>query len=631
MRYSDDRPNSSSASFSAVSSTSAPSSSATPFPGAAGIGDSFYPGFGNGGYDVQHYDLNLNITDVATSALTGVATIAANATQDLSRFNLDFIGFAIDQITVSGKPATYSRDGQELTITPAEPIANRDPFTVEVKYNGSPTQITSVALPVLTGWVSYGDGSFVLSEPDGAANYYPVNDHPLDKATYKFTVTVPDPYEVAANGVLQEAIDQGDTTTYTFETRDPLASYLTTVNISDFDLQTGQSANGIPIRNYFGVGIAADLLKPFERQPEMLSFFSSIFGDYPFDVYGAVVMNTETGSALETQTLSIFGLDQLGRPDSEEVVAHELSHQWFGDSVSLADWRDIWLNESFATYSQGLWVEHSQGHEALDQWVTDEYNSVAGNFDQLVPPGKPMPDDLFNSGVYDWGALGLHALRLQLGDDDFFQTLKTYFDRNKGGNVTPDDLISAAEDVSGQELNPFFDRWFYSETLPAIPELGLSADPLVGKSGVNLSDYAGQTVKATVDISEETVAYHNQGGFYAVDNPEGVVVDPVTGTRIKPGEAGYAEAALKQSVKPSGASGDREETLTLQGGFYYIPYLIANGNPQAFYTPFKAANQDKLSHVQFSAPGTYRFEDLLYLGDKDFNDFNVTVKVSPLP
>jgi aminopeptidase N len=610
-----------------VSSPSDQPTSTTPSSGAAGIGDSLYPGFGNGGYDVQNYDLNLEVSDIVTSALTGVATIAANATQDLSSFNLDFIGFAIDSITVNGKPATYSREGQELTVTPAEPIYRDDPFTVEVKYNGSPEQITSVALPVLTGWVSYGDGSFVLSEPDGAANYYPVNDHPLDKATYKYTVTVPDPYQVAANGTLTGAIDDGSKTTYTFETRDPLASYLTTVNISSFNPQMGQVADGIPIRNYFGVGISAELLKPFEKQPEMLSFFSSIFGDYPFDVYGAVVMNTETGSALETQTLSIFGLDQLGRPDSEEVVAHELSHQWFGDSISLADWSDIWLNESFATYSQGLWVEHSQGHEALDQWVTDEYNSVAGNFDQLLPPGKPAPDDLFNSGVYDWGALGLHALRLQIGDDAFFQTLKTYSDRHKGGNVTPEDFISAAEDASGEELHPFFDRWFYSDTLPDIPELGLSADPLLGKSGVNLSDYAGQTVKAAVKVSEETVAYHNQGGFYAVDNADGTVADPVTGTAIAPGEAGYAEAALKHSVK---LTGDGEETLTLQGGYYYVPYLIADGNPADFYTPFKAANQDKLSHVQFSAPGTYRFEDLLYLGDKDFNDFNVSVKLFPV-
>ncbi|MBD3883324.1 M1 family peptidase [Phormidium tenue FACHB-886] len=612
---------------SAATSSSTRSIASNPTAGAAGIGDSFYPGFGNGGYDVQTYTLDLNVSDVATSTLTGVTTIAANATQDLSSLNLDFIGFAIDEITVNGKPATYSREGQELTITPAEPVANNDSFTVEVKYNGAPTQITSVAIPVLTGWVNFGEGSFVLSEPDGPANFYPVNDHPLDKASYKFRVTVPDPYEVAANGILKETIDNGDTTTYTFEARDPMASYLTTVDISDFDLQTGQSAEGIPIRNYFGVGIAEDLLEPFDRQPEMLSFFSSIFGEYPFDVYGSVVMDTETGSALETQTLSIFGLDQLGRADTEEIVAHELSHQWFGNSVSLADWSDIWLNESFATYSQGLWIEHSQGRNALDEWVTDEYNAIAGNFDQFLPPGEPQPDDLFNSGVYDWGALGLHALRLEIGDDNFFETLRTYYDRNKGGNVTPEDFISAAEDVSGQELNPFFDRWFYSETLPEIPELGLSADPLLGRNGVNLSELTDQTVQVRVTVSEETVAYNNKGGFYKVDNASGIVADPLTGARISPGDPGYAEAALKQSVKTLDGG---EETLSLEGGFYYVPYLIADGNPNDFYTPFRTANLDKLSHVEFSAPGTYSFEDLLYLGDRDFNDFNLDVKVLPV-
>ena len=266
-----------------------------------------------------------------------------------------------------------------------------------------------------------------------------------------------------------------------------MASYLTTVDISrGFDVETEAGPNGIPIRNYFADGISEDLLKPFELQPEMLAFFSNIFGPYPFDVYGSVVMNTETGSALETQTLSIFGLDQLGRTpaysgafssSTEEIVAHELSHQWFGDSVSLADWSDIWLNESFATYSQGLWIEHSQGREALDQWVKNKYNTVVDSLDELVPPGEPPADDLFNTSVYDWGALGLHALRLQIGDNAFFDTLKTYYDRFKSGNVTHEDFIGVAEEVSAQELSAFFDSWFYSKDLPPIPELGLSSAP----------------------------------------------------------------------------------------------------------------------------------------------------------
>ncbi|MBD2104944.1 M1 family aminopeptidase [Leptolyngbya sp. FACHB-261] len=459
---------------------------AAPSAGAAGVGDSLYPGFGNGGYDVQNYTVDLNVSDVDTSTLTGITTIEAEATQGLTSFNLDLIGFSVDSITVNGKPATYSRDGQELTITPAETLAEGEAFTVKVNYNGSPEQITSVAIPVLTGWVIFDGGSFVLSEPDGAANYYPVNDHPLDKASYTFRVTVPEPFEVAANGVLEQTIDNGNTTTYIFEARDPMASYLTTVNISQFDLDTDGTANGIPIRNYFAEGIAPDLLKPFDLQPEMLTYFSELFGPYPFDVYGSVVMNTDTGAALETQTLSIFGTGQLGRnpaflggfaSSTEEVVAHELAHQWFGNSVSLADWSDIWLNESFATYSQGLWIENTQGRDALDEWVVNKYNTVVDAKAELVAPGLPPADDLFNSGVYDWGALALHALRLEVGDTDFFDTLQTYYERYRNGNVTSEDFFGVAEEVSGQELSAFFQDWIYSGEIPPIAQLGLSSDP----------------------------------------------------------------------------------------------------------------------------------------------------------
>jgi Peptidase family M1 domain/Peptidase M1 N-terminal domain/RTX calcium-binding nonapeptide repeat (4 copies) len=453
----------------------------TAAPGANGVGDSLYPGFGNGGYDAQHYTLDLNVTDVATSTLTAVTTLEAIATQDLSSFNLDFIGFDINGITVNGKSATFSRDGQELTITPNEFLAAGNPFTVDVAYSGAPTPINSVAFtfPVPTGWVISEGGNFVLSEPDGAANYYPVNDHPLDRASYTFRITVPEPFEVAANGVLEQTLDNGDTTTYTFEARDPMVSYLTTVNIYDgFNLETSTSAGGVPIRNYFATGIPEEKLALFSLQPTMVDFFSQIYGAYPFELYGAVVVNAETGSALETQTLSIFGVDTLERPDLEETIAHEISHQWLGDSVAVSDWKDIWLNESFATYAQGLWLEYSRGGAAIDQWVKEQYDFLAERFETLVVPGAPPADDLFNSGVYEWGALGLHAVRLAIGDDAFFASLRTYYDRYQGCNVTPEDLISVVAEVSQQDVQFLFDRWIYSDTLASIPELGLFAGTL---------------------------------------------------------------------------------------------------------------------------------------------------------
>ncbi|MDQ2693039.1 MAG: M1 family metallopeptidase [Chloroflexota bacterium] len=445
-------------------------------PGAPGVGDSLYPLLGNGGYDVQHYTLDITVNNVLRGELEGTTTIEARATQDLSSFNLDFIRFDIEVVRVKGQPAEFRQTPHELTVTPSEPLMENEPFTVEVQYQGSPETIRGSGFQV--GWFTFEGGSFVFSEPNGAATFFPVNDHPLDKATYTFQVTVPDPYEVAANGVLTETIDQGETTTFVFEARDPMASYLATIGIDEFDVETSQSATGVPIRNYYPTGSPESINDPFERQPEMLDFYSEVFGAYPFEVYGAIVVDTEIGAALETQTLSIFGIeiaDPNNLEEAEGVVAHELAHQWFGNSVSVADWRDIWLNEGFATYADGLWTEHTRGREALDDWIREVYDAVSENRERMSPPGEPPADSLFNPGVYYWGALTLHALRLEVGDDVFFEILKTYHERYKGGSARTADFIAVAEEVSGKELSTFFDSWLYSEQLAPIPEMGLEA------------------------------------------------------------------------------------------------------------------------------------------------------------
>jgi aminopeptidase N len=188
-------------------------------------------------------------------------------------------------------------------------------------------------------------------------------------------------------------------------------------------------------------------------------------------------MNTEFGAALENQTLSIYGMDMIDVEDvegTELTVAHELSHQWFGDSVSVADWSDIWLNEGFATYSEGLWIEHLHGREALDAWVKSQYADAVES--SYPSPGNPPADDLFNGGVYVWGGLTLHALRLEVGDEAFFQILKTYFEHYKEGNATTDDFIAIAEKVSGKDLTKFFDNWLHSEKIPPIPVMGLGVE-----------------------------------------------------------------------------------------------------------------------------------------------------------
>jgi len=448
-----------------------------PQPGSPGVGDSLYPGFGNGGYDVQHYTLDL-IVDPASSFIVGETTIEATATQDLSAFNLDLIGLEVGAITVDGEPAEFSREGQELTITPAAPIRSGAEFVTVISYTGVPENIYSVAIPVLTGWVFYGDGIFVLSEPDGAANFYPVNDHPLDKATYTLRVTVPKPYSVAMNGIVTEITDNGDTTTTVSEVNHPMASYLTTINIAQFELVEDGEVDGVPIRNYFDVGLSDAGRANFARQAEMMVYFESLFGDYPFDVYGSVVLNTETGTALETQTLSIFGIDMIDENDplaGESTVAHEIVHQWFGNSVTLADWRDIWLHEAWGTYGEGLWIEYNDGRAALDSWIHETYAYISEQVEFLSPPGSPPADDLFNTSVYYWGALALHALRVRVGGETFFQIAREWHARYQYGNAGTAEFIDVVNDITGQDYTAFFESWLYSGDLPAIPEMALGS------------------------------------------------------------------------------------------------------------------------------------------------------------
>lgn len=447
-----------------------------PRTGSAGLGDSLYPWSGNGGYDVERYELVLDVHDVNTGELSARATLHASAAQDLERFNLDFIGLTIDALRVNGNAASYSRAGQELTIEPAGALRAGDAFSVEVDYHGTPAQRQSAASPASAGWVTTGDGRiFVVSEPDGAPNFFPTNDHPLDKASYALRVTVPKPNVVAANGVLQATIDGDGTTTFEWEAASPMASYLVTLGIAELEQESSTLAGGLLLRNYYEAGTMAETRAAFARQGEMIAVFEELFGPYPFDVYGALFLHAPLG-ALETQTLSIFGTNAISASNiarSELTVAHEIAHQWFGNSVSLVDWSDIWLNEGFARYSEALWIEHLEGEAALRAWIERNYASLALTGDAYGPPGTPPADDLFNSSVYVRGALALHALRLELGDAPFFEVLRRYVARFQGSNATTADFRAVTEEIGGRDLGALFQGWIYAEQLPPPDELGL--------------------------------------------------------------------------------------------------------------------------------------------------------------
>ncbi len=435
-----------------------------PRPGAAGVGDSLYGELGNGGYDVAHYSLDLS-WEPATTHLDATVIIEAVATHDLASFNLDFVGMEVDEVTVSRHVASWERDGPELIVTPAAAIATGERFTAVVSYSGPTRPIFTPALPVPIGWNSGVDGEqFVVAEPDGARSWFPVNDHPTDKARYTFRITVPSELFAAATGTLVETSRTGATTTYVWDSQDLMASYLATVAIGDFELVTRRRAGSVAVRHVLPPELAADSPRALELTDDIIEFFADLVGPYPFDAFGIVVVDAPF-PALETQTLSVFSEDIVASPIFERVLVHEIAHQWFGNSVSPADWEDIWLNEGFATYAEYLWVERLEGLDAIDADLRRATLAVA----ELPPPGSPPATDLFNGAVYVRGAATLHALRLTVGDDAFFRILRRYYTEFRDSHASTDDFIAIAEGVSGEDLESLFVEFLFTEGAPSFP------------------------------------------------------------------------------------------------------------------------------------------------------------------
>jgi aminopeptidase N len=457
-----------------------------PLAGSAGGGDPYFPKSGNGGYDVLHYDLDLTVNPVSGD-VHGSAAIEARATQDLAAFNLDFAWLGeIALVTVDGISADWKRHDGELKVTCPSALSVQDEFSVLVTYSGEPEPVEDAGSFSL-GWQHRGDLIFTLDEPEGASTWFPANDYPGDKATYTIRLTVPKPYVAAANGVLLSTEDRGTDQTFVWEMRHPQASYLASVTIADYVVETSEAPNGVVIRNYFDQSLADDAHEAFARTGEILAYFAEAFGPYPFEAYGVAVPATDTGGAMENQTLSLFGQDVLARRMTSDAatreiyLAHELAHQWFGDSVTIEQWRDIWLNEGFATYASWLWLEHDEGERALASVVEQSIQMLS---DYPYPPlSDPGADGLFSANVYRRGALTLHALRLTVGDEVFLAILKEWASRYQYGSVTTADFMAlveeVAKDVPEEQLTELFKSWLDEEELPALPASGNGA-PVAG-------------------------------------------------------------------------------------------------------------------------------------------------------
>ncbi|MBC6461299.1 M1 family metallopeptidase [Actinomadura sp. HBU206391] len=433
--------------------------------GAPGIGDVYYPDYGNGGYDVSHYDLRLKY-EPASDHLEGTATILATPKHDLTRFHLDF---ALDAsaVQVNGREARYATSGShELVVTPPAGLRAGQPMNVLVRYSGTPS---TVKIDDLMPWQRTTDGAVAANEPEMAWWWFPSNDHPLDKATYDVSIAVPDGTKAISNGVLARTTRQFGWTRFDWRMSQPQATYLATLAIGKFDLRTATTKSGLRMVTAYSdnLGSSAGAAKAsVERTGEVIDWESGVFGPYPFDAAGGYVPQTNARFALETQTRSFYSPAFFARGSNLYVVVHENAHQWFGDSVSVASWRDIWLNEGFATYAEWLWSE-KQGEGTAQQLADFTYAShPASSPFWKVKPGDPGKGNEFHESVYDRGALALQALRNSVGDAVFFRILRDWVAAKKHGNATVAEFLQLAEKVSGKQLDELFQTWLYTPSRP---------------------------------------------------------------------------------------------------------------------------------------------------------------------
>lgn len=433
-----------------------------PAPGAASAGDPIVPGSGDGGYDVQHYDLDLRITPRARPSLAATTTITATAAQALSRFDLDLTGLDVSKVTVDGAPAAYTRVPGKLVVTPARPIA-RGWFAVSVAYSGTPKEINDPLLGKY-GWIRTSDGVFVGDEPDGAHTWFPSNDHPRDKATFGFRVTVPKGLTAVANGELAGTSGSGGSVTYTWRARDPMSTYLAMVDVGRFKVRSGRTPGGVPV--YVAVDPVADpdgLDSVYNETVKVTDAWAKLFGPYPFSSTGAVVDDAPVQFALETQTRPEYVPGMASVPT---VIAHELSHQWFGDSVAVTQWNDIWLNEGFATYAEWMWGEREGSGQTVQRRFDSLYSQAESPDLWKVPPAAPGRAKLFGRSVYERGAMTLQALRTKVGDQRFFAILRAWATEHRGGNATTAQFVALAQRISGMDLHRLFQVWLYEPERP---------------------------------------------------------------------------------------------------------------------------------------------------------------------
>ena len=430
-----------------------------------GGSDPYVPRHGDASFDVLHYALDLAYR-VEGNRLDGEATLTCRVLEDTDAFHLDLYGLHVQKVFVDGRAQRFTHLRGRLAVK--LPLALGAEHTVRVKYSGKPAPVSTRHLGS-AGWEELEDGVIVAAQPHGAPTWYPCNDRPDNKATYAITLSAPPDYMVAVSGELKRKSRKGNAVTWSYEQAVPMPTYLATVQIGHY--RTIEHAGAaVPVRSVAPSKISAkDLKSSFGAQPAMLTFYAGLFGAYPFDSYTSVITEDELEIPLESQGLSTFGSNFVDTDwESMRLIAHELSHQWFGNSVTLARWQDIWLHEGFACYCEWLWAEES-GVSTV-QTEVDAHHALLVELPQddlqLADPG---PELMFDDRVYKRGALAVHALRLHLGDARFFELISGWLAEHRGGSVTTEMFLAQVRREADEEAAALLAPWLYETALPPCP------------------------------------------------------------------------------------------------------------------------------------------------------------------
>jgi aminopeptidase N len=436
-----------------------------PGPGSAGIGDAYFPKDGNGGYDVVHYDIH-DRYGFDTGRLTGWTLVTARATEDLSRFNLDLV-LNPTAVTVDGARAKFRHIGHELVVTPAKPVAKGARFAVRVDYRGRPGRVRHDGE---RPWFANRSEVIAIGEPHIAAWWFPANDHPRDKAAFDIHITVPRDKQVLANGErVGEPVVRGERATTHWRITEPISTYLAFFAAGRFRVEQG-IRDGLPFTIAVSKRYSSDLeetgLRLLRRTPAIVAWLTRQFGPYPYSSTGGVMTWLDTGFALENASRPTYPFLGWGA-SARDVVVHELAHQWFGDAVSVHRWRDIWLNEGFASWVEWRYAEAHGGVPAQDRLLRRHRSTPARSSFWNLQIGRPGAQHLFAWPVYGRGAMTLQALRHRVGEADFNRLLRSWVRLHRGGTASGAQFERLAEQVSGKQLDGFFDAWLRTSGKPA--------------------------------------------------------------------------------------------------------------------------------------------------------------------